>query len=172
METPESAPRGAFFSTDRSVGYNCSQPLRGVLREKGPDGLAAAPAPALMLQTTRRASPRLASPTDDDADGLRYLYPECDQLTECETFPNGTGCKTYTGTYTCEDAFDCGAGEDSYEGESFGFRRMAEAYPYGADAENAGGRRLSEDAANASFYSSRPQEWTHPMPAVRCVRPL
>lgn len=30
--------------------------------------------------------PRLTCPTDDDADGLRFLYPECDELLPCEFY--------------------------------------------------------------------------------------
>ena len=59
-----------------------------------------------MGQATRRASPRITCPTDDDADGLRYLYPECDQLTQCEMGgANSTGCQTYVLGYNYDEAY-------------------------------------------------------------------
>ena len=175
METPESVSLGAFYSTDRSVGYNCSQPLRGVVRERTPT------AASLMMRTTRRASPRITCPTDDDADGLRYLYPECDQLTQCETLVNRTGCQTYVGTYTYKDAYQIPEEEEEEE-ESFFGRRLQDAHRGVTDAHRAtspsvDGRQMTEetstnDTVKGEIYSNRPGEWNRPLAPMRRVTAL
>jgi len=89
-------------------GYNCSAADFGVatldLSEDGPPVK-----PSLMSATIpngfKNAWPRYTCPTNDDSDGLRFLYPECDELLECET-PGGrettvnnvTGCSRFTPT--------------------------------------------------------------------------
>ena len=67
------APRAAYWS-ERGDGYNCSMPRAGLRRVSTE---AAQEVPSLMRQPTLRPYPRLACPTDDDQDALRFLYPEC-----------------------------------------------------------------------------------------------
>ena len=179
--TPTTQP-GAFYSTDRSTGYNCSRPLRGVVRERTPT------ATSLMGQTTRRASPRITCPTDDDADGLRYLYPECDQLTQCETIVNSTGCQTYVGGYNYDEAYQIEYEDEDGDEEDFFGRRLQGTHrgataAHGAARQSVEGRRMAEateatstndTVANATedVYSSRPGEWNRPLAPMRCVTAL
>lgn len=78
----------AIFVTNRSAGYNCSHPLQAVGKVSSIDWAASDDAvpTSLMGQkpparfTLKGGWPRQICPTNDDADGLRYLYPECDEL--------------------------------------------------------------------------------------------
>ena len=186
-DAPSALNPGNFFVTDQSIGYNCSEPLHGVTKVDPPT------VASLMKQETRRASPRLRCPTADDADGLRYLYPECDMKTECEATINSTGCDTFTGFYSCEDAFGCTEDDYSYsyggEGGSYDdatvsdARRLSEATPTSpptpaspAPAPPAAAQTptptpspAAEDGTPASFMSLREPEWTRPVPHVRCT---
>lgn len=171
-ETPSA--QGNFFQTDQSIGYNCSEPLHGVTKVDPPT------AASLMRQETRRASPRLRCPTADDADGLRYLYPECDMKTECEATINSTGCDIFTGFYSCENAFGCT--DDSY---SYSYGDDSGSYGDATDSSVSDARRLSEATATptptptptpeaeegtpAYYMSMRAPEWTRPVPHVRCT---
>lgn len=87
LTLPPSPPY--IFASDRTVGYNCSHPTQGV----APVDLSlGAPQPALSVMNQPRPGrfsihngfPRVTCPTADDADGLRYLYPECEELLPCE----------------------------------------------------------------------------------------
>lgn len=152
METPQSTNyEGFFFSTDREIGYNCSEPLRGITKENNPT------AASLMMQETRRATPRLVCPTDDDADGLRYLYPECEQLMACEEFVNSSGCTTYTGAYNCKDAYNCQGGEEEEESDS------------DDNAEETSAANDTDTNATAEMFSSRPKEWNRPILPMSCT---
>ena len=74
-----------LYLTNRSLGYNCSDPLRNSDRFfPFTDGAPPVP-PSALTQSTYNTYPRYTCPTDDDADGLRVLYPECDELLDCET---------------------------------------------------------------------------------------
>ena len=54
-----------------------------------------------MRQSTYQAYPRYLCPTEDDADGLRVMYPVCDKLLPCETIG---GADFYdTSLYTIND---------------------------------------------------------------------
>ena len=77
-----------LYVTNRSLGYNCSDPLRNV-EPHYPASAGAPPVPpSALTQATYNTYPRYTCPTDDDADGLRLLYPVCDELLDCET-PGG-----------------------------------------------------------------------------------
>lgn len=86
-----SSSNTTIFATNRSAGYNCSHPLQAVGRVDSTtpgapavqDSLMGQPRPAAF--SLKGGWPRLVCPTADDADGLRYLYPECDELLGCET---------------------------------------------------------------------------------------
>uniref|UniRef100_A0A7S2GE38 EF-hand domain-containing protein n=1 Tax=Haptolina brevifila TaxID=156173 RepID=A0A7S2GE38_9EUKA len=101
-------PPTYLYNTDNMYGYNCSVPEQGVtylnLEFNGPPVK-----PSLMSGTIpdglRNAWPRYTCPMNDDGDGLRFLYPECDELLDCEgpggrevTYNNVTGCERYTPT--------------------------------------------------------------------------
>ena len=142
-----------------------------------------------MGQATRRASPRITCPTDDDADGLRYLYPECDQLTQCEMGVNSTGCQTYVLGYNYDEAYQI-VYEEEDGGDDFFGRRLqgtpsrASAAVHGDAGWSVDGRRMTEateaastneSAANATEdirYSSRPAEWNRPLAPMRCATAL
>lgn len=93
-----------IYATYTADGYNCSTPFAGVA-EVDSVTRGAPPAPhSLMSQarpgafSLRDAWPRDVCPLDDDANGLRFLYPECDELLDCELVggaekfvPNATG---------------------------------------------------------------------------------
>ena len=104
------------FRTNRSYGYNCSHPTSYV----EPLYLSGVPAaPSIMGQPIPNglysAWPRITCPSDDDADGLRFLYPECDELLPCEVAGgaeiiegNETGCARYMPTdrgYSIDDHY-------------------------------------------------------------------
>ena len=79
-----------IYATYTADGYNCSTPFAGVA-EVDSVTRGAPPAPhSLMSQSRpgafslRDAWPRDVCPLDDDANGLRFLYPECDELLDCE----------------------------------------------------------------------------------------
>ena len=69
------------------------------------------PPPALMNVDLekRGAWPRIYCPTDDDADGLRALYPECDPLMECSAAECG-----YDGDYTPGGAYGSDVSNSDY----------------------------------------------------------
>jgi hypothetical protein len=67
------------------------------------------------VHSFHNAWPRLICPTDDDADGLRFLYPECDELLPCEDLGgrekvnpdlNQTGCQRFVPTVKGYSAID------------------------------------------------------------------
>lgn len=89
-ETVIVEPPTPIYVTNRTLGYNCSVPLQGVtqLDTTGADR-PVAPRSVMGQSRPERSSifnawPRELCPTDDDADGLRFLYPECDELLPCE----------------------------------------------------------------------------------------
>ena len=140
-----------------------------------------------MGQTTRRASPRITCPTDDDADGLRYLYPECDQLSQCELGVNNSGCQTYVGGYNYDEAYQIVYEEQDEEDDFFGRRLQGthrggatSAAAHGAADQSVDGRRMTEGTstndtvANVTqeIYGSRPGEWNRPLAPMRCVTAL
>jgi len=110
-------PPATVFTSDpqRLMGYNCSEPLETVSIFDTSPG-APAMVPGVMNQPKPSglfdAWPRQLCPTDDDADGLRFLYPECDELLTCETVGGGEllrpelnqswgpGCHRYVPTHT------------------------------------------------------------------------
>ena len=92
--------------------YDCSDPLRGVVRLDA----AVPPGYSLMSQPTRVSNnlgewalgnlTTLRCPTEDDAAGMRVLYPECDEFLACQQEVSGSpatsvsGCAIYTGNYS------------------------------------------------------------------------
>lgn len=126
MEPPpwnytEPPPPIPIFSSNRSLGYNCSHPDQAVAPLDLSPG-AVTPPFSLMSQPRPRkwsiynAFPRILCPTDDDADGLRYLYPECEEMLECEELggaekseENATACVRFmpnkNGEYSILDVY-------------------------------------------------------------------
>ena len=79
-----------IFITNRTMGYNCSHPYDNVDKISYDPGQPQAPMSLMGQNRPNRYSifnawPRHVCPLDDDADGLRYLYPECEELLDCET---------------------------------------------------------------------------------------
>jgi hypothetical protein len=87
-------PPPSIYATNRSAGYNCSHPSQAVellatatlSAEGAPHSVMGQPRPERF--SLFGAWPRSVCPTDDDADGLRFLYPECEELLGCEA-PGG-----------------------------------------------------------------------------------
>lgn len=102
--TSMSASSGQVFEfvTNRSTGYDCSAPSASV-------SAVAAGAPratSIMAASSFRSYPRRTCPYNDDADALRVLYPECEQLLECEyQAGSNSSCARYTGPYSIVDAY-------------------------------------------------------------------
>jgi len=90
LPTDAAGGPAAYYYTTADERYNCSAPLRGV----SPLNTALAAGESLMGTPTRAsaaaadwAAANLSTvrcPTQDDAAGLRALYPECDQLLSCQ----------------------------------------------------------------------------------------
>jgi len=113
------ASNASLYSTNRSLGYNCSHPLQNVAPFYAGAGVALPP--SAVSQRTFHGYPRYVCPTDDDADALRVLYPECDELLGCETLGGGEdysflltnesgggpdACSRWMGPYSPVDALD------------------------------------------------------------------
>ena len=90
FNTPPPAPPPQFIFqslAQRERGYNCSHPTQGV--RILPLTYGSKPAEASVMnqplpEGLYNGWPRQTCPTMDDADGLRFLYPECDELLPCE----------------------------------------------------------------------------------------
>ena len=105
------------FLTNRTDGYNCSERFQGVGRISTAQVYATTTA---MDQATYHQYPRSICPHPTDADGLRFLYPDCDELLGCEVLgggenfdylvsTNGTGpdaCTRWMGPLSAADATD------------------------------------------------------------------
>jgi len=111
---PAPPPPPPIFQSDRSLGYNCSNPEQGVGlldQSYGAPPAAASVMNAPVSSGLYNAWPRRLCPTADDSDGLRFLYPECDEMLPCETLGGsehrtevnqswGTGCHRWVPTHT------------------------------------------------------------------------
>mmetsp|Transcript_1106 Transcript_1106/g.2936 ORF Transcript_1106/g.2936 Transcript_1106/m.2936 type:complete len:599 (+) Transcript_1106:453-2249(+) len=93
--TDEPGGPAEYYFNSSSSRYNCSEPLAGVIPLSN-----TLPPGASLMGTPTRASANAADwtfsdlttlrcPTEDDAAGLRVLYPECDQLLSCQYNLNG-----------------------------------------------------------------------------------
>jgi len=175
--SPDPTPAVAY-KTDREVGYNCTHPTLGLTRATAWDLANSLPA-SIMRQPTLRPYPRFTCPTDDDQDGLRFLYPECDVQLECELPNASSACLVYSGAYNCEDAFGC---SDDGDGSSDAGADADAGAEQTSDVSSRSRRRLSEDgsssgannASNASgadgpIWSTRSSAWSRPLASPRGV---
>jgi len=164
-----SAPVHIFVSHDsHQYGYNCSEPARVVqyidLTRGSP------PVPKALMSSVEPNGlyggwPRYTCPTSDDADGLRFLYPECDELLGCETYggaeidyDNQTGCSRYTPTGL----------RDYGDGRTVPVQEWYDSYSivdyYVPSAEN------NWSAPNYTWY---PLPWGRALPAaITCIPPF
>jgi len=163
-----SAPVYIFVSHhSHQYGYNCSEPARVVQHldlTQGSPPVAEALMSAVEPNGLHGGWPRYTCPTSDDADGLRFLYPECDELLPCETYGgaeieynNQTGCTRYTPTGL----------RDYGDRRTVPVREWYDSYSivdyYVPSAEN------NWSAPNYTWY---PLPWGRALPAVTCIPPF